>query len=251
MILIDAREGLSGDMLVAGMLDLLDDMKARDVSRRIQKAAAAHGIAFTSAEVEEDGDKGLAVNYGPSNEHAGHVSQEDALALLEEYEDILGSRSSVGKLMLKEIVEAESEAHCVPVKEVHLHEIGRPQGILNMAAIGLMSHMLVEDGAEGFVASKVVTGKGITVMSHGAIRIPPPAARILLRGLVHEEGDASGERATPTGIAALKVLAKSQIETVPTDRIERMGVGFGTKRFGGRLGRTVLLRYRALNPTGI
>ena len=141
------------------------------------------------------------------------------------------------------VFEAESEAHGQPVDQVHLHEIGRPQGILNMAVIGLLSQILLRDGGGGFVASKIITGKGVTVVSHGAVRIPPPAARILLRGLSHGEGEAAGERATPTGIAALKVLASSQTDTVPVDHFVRRGVGFGSKRFGGRLGRTVLYRY--------
>lgn len=243
MMYIDAREGLSGDMLVAAMLALLDDRQRRDAFGRIERAAVLHAMTFTRSDVEEDGDKGLAVNYSLVQPVVTEGSHDGVFALLDEYEEHLGSHTSTGRLILKAIFEAEAEAHGVPVDQVHLHEIGRPQGILNMAAIGLLSRMLVEAGGEGFVASKIVTGKGITVVSHGAVRIPPPAARILLRGLWHEEGDASGERATPTGIAALKVLAKSQTDMVPVNHLERKGVGFGSKRFGGRLGRTVLYLY--------
>ncbi len=243
MIFIDAREGLSGDMLVAAMLALLDEKKGQAAAARIEKAAAAHAIAFTHSATEEDGDKGLSVNYSLAEPSVTGASYTGAFVELEDFENHLESHGPTGRLILRTVFEAEAEAHELPVEEVHLHEIGRPQGILNMAAIGFLSHTLLEDGAEGFVASKVVTGKGITVVAHGAVRIPPPAARILLRGLWHEEGEAAGERATPTGIAALKVLIRSQTDMVPVNHFEKKGVGFGSKRFGGRLGRTTLYRY--------
>jgi len=243
MIYIDAREGLAGDMLVAAMLNLLDERQRTDAAGKIEKTAALHAMTFSQLEVDEDGERGLAVSYGLAEPVITHESYDGAFALLDEYENHLESHSPTGRLILKAIFEAESEAHGVPVDKVHLHEIGRPQGILNMAAIGLLSRKLLEGGGEGFVASKIVTGKGITVVSHGAVRIPPPAARILLEGLWHEEGDATGERATPTGIAAVKILAKSQTDMLPINHFERKGVGFGTKRFGGRLGRTVLYLY--------
>jgi len=243
MMYIDAREGLSGDMLVAAMLALLEERKRKEAFGKIESAAALHAITVTESDVEEDGEKGLAVTYGFAQPIVTEESYDGAFALLDEYEDHLDSHTPTGKLILRAIFEAEAEAHGVPLEQVHLHEIGRPQGILNMAAIGLLSHMLIEDGGEGFVASKIVTGKGITVVSHGAVRIPPPAARILLKGLWHEEGEASGERATPTGIAALKALAKSQTDMVPVNHFDRKGIGFGSKRFGGRLGRTVVYLY--------
>ena len=243
MIYIDAREGLSGDMLVAAMLDLLDPKLAREAARRIETAAASHAITFSTAEIEEDGEKGLSVNYRLPEPSVTGTSYDSAFVQLDDFENHLDSHAPTGRLILRTVFEAESEAHDMPVEQVHLHEIGRPQGTLNMAAIGLLSHMLLQDGGENFVSSKIVTGKGIAVVSHGAVRIPPPAARILLRGLWHEEGDAAGERATPTGIAALKVLASSQTDMVPLNHFTKKGIGFGTKRFGGRLGRTVLYRY--------
>jgi len=243
MIYVDAREGVSGDMLVAAMLGLLEEGPSGDAFDMIERAASLHAMSFTKTEVEDGGEKGLLVNYALPEPSTTGVSYEAAFALLDEMDEHLGSHSPTGRLILKAIFEAESEAHGVPPEQVHLHEIGRPQAILNMAAIGFISRKLVEDRDEGFVSSKIVTGKGITVVSHGAVRIPPPAARILLRGLRHEEGDATGERATPTGIAAVKVLSKSQSDMVPINHYIRKSVGFGSRRFGGRLGRTVLYLY--------
>ena len=62
MIYIDAREGLSGDMLVSAMLELLEPTLMKDATSKIKNAAAAHAISFSTLAVDEDGEKGLSVN---------------------------------------------------------------------------------------------------------------------------------------------------------------------------------------------
>jgi uncharacterized protein (DUF111 family) len=115
--------------------------------------------------------------------------------------------------------------------------------MMNIAGIGFVSALLSRDGDEEYVCSTITTGRGVVVVSHGAIRIPAPASAFLLRGLKNEQGPSPGERATPTGIAAVKTLVSTQSDVVP-DRFSRESIGFGTKRFGGRLGRTTLYRVR-------
>jgi uncharacterized protein (DUF111 family) len=115
--------------------------------------------------------------------------------------------------------------------------------MMNIAGISFVSALLSKEGDEEFVCSTITTGRGVVVVSHGAIRIPAPASAFLLRGLKNEQGSSPGERATPTGIAAAKTLVSTQSDDVP-DRFSRRSIGFGTKRFGGRLGRTTLYRVR-------
>ncbi len=239
MIFIDAREGLSGDMLLAGMLALLDDKELAETRRPLESAAEAEGIEFVLSELESEGERGLAITYvHPEPTHFG-ASYDDCFSRLARMEKNIGSESGLGRAILERIFEAEGEAHELPPKDVHLHEIARPQALLNIAGIGKVADHLMIKGGAPIVCSTIVTGSGIVVVSHGAIRVPAPASKILLRGLRHEQGDSPGERATPTGIAAVKVLAERQSDQVP-DGSARKGVGFGTKRFAGRLGRTTL-----------
>jgi hypothetical protein len=240
MIFIDATEGLSGDMLMAAMIGLLDEPAIKDVSALFEDASESVGLEFRLLRLDEDGQSGLGISYlQPEPTHYG-ASYEECFSRLARIERKLGSESPVGKTILQTIFDAESEAHSVPPEQVHLHEIGRPQALLNMAGIGFLSTRLQEMGADGFICSTIATGRGIVVVSHGALRIPAPASSILLQGLNHVPGDAPGERATPSGIAAVKVLAKSQSDEVPKS-YSRKSVGFGTKRFAGRLGRTTLI----------
>jgi len=240
MIFIDAREGLSGDMLLAAMLGLLDESERTSTVSLLTRASAKRVIEFRFMEMEEDGQEGFGIEYVQPEPVSYGASRDECYARLDLIESEIGSTSPIGKKILDNIFEAEAEAHAMPVTEVHLHEIGRTQALINIAGIGLISTKLSEGGDDEFVCSTIATGTGMTVVSHGAIRIPAPASVILLRGLRHEPGGSPGERATPTGIAAVKALSRRQAE--PPQKFSKKSVGFGTRRFAGRLGRTTLLR---------
>ncbi len=236
---IDAREGVSGDMLLAAMLGMLPDRERAEAAAALTRACSRRGIEMSVSEVEEDGDRGLSIAYVSRSPGSDGASRDEAYAALAEIEAEVGSGSAVGRRILDTIMDAEAKAHGVPVDQVHLHEIARPQAMVNIAGIGLVHSLLGPEGGGGFVSSTITTGRGMVVVSHGAVRIPAPACRFLLEGMNHTPGDSPGERATPVGVAAVKVLAGSQGEDVPAGR---RSVGFGTKRFGGRLGRVTLVR---------
>ena len=240
MIYIDAREGLSGDMLLAALLGLLGDSEREGIIARLQGTSFELGIEMRVARLEDTGDTGLGISYLEKETGKTSVSYQEAHETLRTIETTLKSESSVGNHILEQIFGAEATAHGVAKERAHLHEIGRPQALMNMAGIGLVSSILQESDREGFACTTITTGRGIAVISHGAVRIPSPASEFLLRGMKHRPGDSPGERATPTGIAAIRVLAKLQSDQLPSVSAKR-SVGFGTKRFGGRLGRVTML----------
>lgn len=238
MIHIDAREGLSADMVLAACIGLLPREDMGHVLERMSRTAERSGLRFHCVEVEEDGDKGLAISCVGRDPPPGEVSHDQAFSTLGSMSAGLGSRGDVAERILERIFEAESAAHGLPPEQVHLHEIGRPQALLNIAGIGLVAPMISTPG-ESFQYSTITTGRGVTTTSHGTMRIPAPASAFLLRGLAHIAGDHPGERATPTGVAAVAVLATEHSDAPPREPSAR-SVGFGTKRFAGRLGRVVL-----------
>jgi len=226
-------------MLLAAMLGLLEEPDRARTVQRLGKAASMHGLGLRVLEIDEDGEHGLAVNYAIDTPTKESTSREECLKTFAQIEADLGSESETGRRILGEIFRAEAEAHGIPEQEVHLHEIGRPQALLNIAGIGLVAHLLEQLHGGEFVSSTITTGMGVIAVSHGAIRVPAPASAILLRGMKHVKGDSPGERATPTGIAAMKVLLSSQGEEPPGEHKKR-SIGFGSKRFGGKLGRMTL-----------
>lgn len=238
MIHIDAREGLSADMVLASLTGLLSRGDAAMVLHRLSETASKHDIAFHCGEMEDEGERGLAISYISKERPAGTVPYADAFSTLSAMNESLGSEGDIAERILRRIFEAESEAHGLPPEQVHLHEIGRPEALLNIAGIGLVAPMACPPG-ERFVCSTITTGRGVTTISHGIMRIPAPATAFLLKGLAHVVGDHPGERATPTGVAAAAVLSSGHSDAVPSPWTAR-SVGFGTKRFAGRLGRVVM-----------
>lgn len=239
MIFIDAREGLSGDMLLSAMIGLLDPGDRSAFMTRFEEASDNEGVRSTLLEAEDAGDRGFSMAYSGSERDMPGTSLSEALGRLRRIDKTLGGSDGVSERILDLVFEAEAEAHGLLKDDVHLHEIGRPQAMLNISGVGCAVRLLARMGAGEFVCSTISTGGGAVVISHGVVRIPPPASAILLRGLKHVSGDSPGERATPTGIAMAKTIVGSQSD-VPPAAFKRRSVGFGTKRFAGRLGRIVL-----------
>lgn len=241
MIYIDAREGLSGDMLLAAEIGLFDADARAGLVEDLSMAARTVGMGFHLMELEDRNEIGLGISYTGEDVRQETRPYERAVELLRRMHprDETSGEPSCDLAILDALFRAEAEAHGVPVSEVHLHEIGRASALLNMYGIGRACSMLTEAGAGEFVSSTITTGKGVVVIAHGAVRVPAPACQSLLKGLNHVPGSEPGERATPTGIAAVKVLARTQSDEIP-EKYRKRSVGYGTRRFGGRLGRTVL-----------
>jgi len=239
MIFVDAREGVSGDMLLAAMLGLLEPGQRTSASERLVRTCRERMVEFHLMELEDGGDKGLGITYLDRSVMGHGLSYSDATKALSEIERGLSSPGPLSARILELLFDAESKAHGLTREEVHLHELGRTGALVNIAGIGLAASHLISTPEDTVVCSTITTGKGTVVMSHGPSCVPAPAARHLLEGLRHVPGPHPGERATPTGIAALKALVSSQSDEVPVSPSAR-SVGFGTKRFGGRLGRVVL-----------
>lgn len=242
MIYIDAREGLSGDMVLAAMIGLLEEDDKIVFIERMQKAARVAQVDHQISQVNDLDETGLAISYSGKGTESAGVSYDEAHDLLNRIRDSAGAKSEADcdTEILDTIFEAEAAAHDLRKEEVHLHEVGRASSILNMFGTGQAHSLLKKVGAGDFVCSTITTGKGIIVIAHGAVRLPAPASKHLLEGLDHVTGTDPGERATPTGIAAVKVIARSQSDDIPKE-FNKRSVGFGTRRFGGRLGRTVLI----------
>jgi uncharacterized protein (DUF111 family) len=240
MLFIDCREGLSGDMLLAALLGLVPKTRRDEIATLMGDAAEKRGMTFSVLDIVEAADSGLGVSCSARDQDVGETSYEEAFSRIDQLSKELASSSTLPRKIIGLIFDAEAEAHGLPARAVHLHEIGRPQALLNIAGIGLAHSELAVAGIGEVVASTVTTGKGIVVVSHGVVRVPAPAAKILLRGLKHVSGEDPGERATPSGIAAVKAMISGQSDDEP-GQYQAKSIGFGTKRFGGRLGRTTVL----------
>ena len=128
------------------------------------------------------------------------------------------------------IATAEGEIHGMPPEQVHLHEVGAVDAILDVVgAIWGLDQL----GVERVYCGAIALGDGTVKAAHGVLPVPAPATLKLLEGHPVRPGPpGSGELVTPTGAALVRVLSSGPppAEYVP----RRSGFGAGTRDFVGR-----------------
>ncbi|MBZ5639844.1 MAG: nickel pincer cofactor biosynthesis protein LarC [Acidobacteriia bacterium] len=132
--------------------------------------------------------------------------------------------------IFRRLVEAEAEAHGKAPDEVHLHEAGAIDAIVDVVGTSVALHELAPDR---IVVSRMTTGSGRVVCRHGSYPVPGPATAVLVRGAPITGDGAEGERLTPTGAAILTTVADAW-GTLPAGRIVATGHGAGEREFDDR-----------------
>ena len=125
------------------------------------------------------------------------------------------------------IAEAEGKIHGMPPEDVHFHEVGAMDSIIDIIGVCLALESLDIDR---IAASPIPTGSGKLRMAHGLYPIPAPATAELLRGIPLAPLDVRGELTTPTGAGILRALAES-FGPLDGGIIDRIGYGAGKKDF--------------------
>lgn len=126
------------------------------------------------------------------------------------------------------IAEAESKVHGIAKDEVHFHEVGAVDSIIDIVG----TCVLLEDlGVENIYFSKLYEGVGLQKCAHGYMPVPVPAVANILRDsdLSLSIIDEYGEHITPTGMALVKYFNKG--DTLGEFSIGRIGLGAGNKDF--------------------
>ncbi len=123
---------------------------------------------------------------------------------------------------------AEGKVHGIPAEEVHFHEVGAIDSIIDIVGTSLAIEHL---GIDEVICSPVPTGYGQVTCSHGLLPVPAPATAELLRGIPLRNIDVKGELTTPTGAALVSSLAKS-FGPLPEITVDTIGYGFGSKDYG-------------------
>lgn len=125
--------------------------------------------------------------------------------------------------------EAEARVHGSTPYEVHFHEVGQDDAIIDIVGAALM---LEELEIERLVCSPLNVGSGTVECAHGRFSIPAPATLELLRGLPVYSNGIEAELVTPTGAALVRTMAQG-FGLMPAIRPERIGYGAGTYDLAG------------------
>jgi uncharacterized protein (TIGR00299 family) protein len=216
----DCFSGISGDMTLGALLDLGVPLKwLKEQLRRVPLAdfdiivspVQRHGIHAASVQVEILDNK-TSRNYS------------DIRALIEN-SPLSESVKSTSLAIFKKLAEAEARIHHCPVEQVHFHEVGGVDAIVDIVGAALGLDYL---GIKEIVASPVPLGKGFVACSHGNLPIPAPATLGILEGVPVYGADIPYELVTPTGAAIIRSLAQ-RFESMPEMVIARIGYGAGQR----------------------
>jgi len=169
----------------------------------------------------------LDVRFDPSA-HPQHRNLDDV-------EKILG-RSGVSshavdtaRKVFRRLAEAEGEVHGQPADEVHFHEVGAVDAVVDILGACLALERLEVDEV---VCSELPMGRGTVKCEHGELPLPAPAVAAMLPGVPVRPVDVEGETVTPTGAALVTVLA-NRFGPMPAMTVDKVGVGAGSREYPG------------------
>ncbi len=220
---LDCQSGVSGDMFLGAMFDLglsFEDM---------QRTLAALPLGDYQLTYEQVSDKGIR----GSRFDVRLSAQEQPTRHLSDIQTILRMATlppRVRELALsvfQRLAEAEAHVHGTSIEEVHFHEVGAVDAIVDIVGAAWAVETL--DLAQIY-ASPLPWSSGHVVTAHGLLPVPAPATLEILRRVSAPwtPSPAEGEMVTPTGAALLATFARFE---KPAMTIERVGYGFGRKQF--------------------
>ena len=179
-------------------------------------------------------------------EHHEHVHPHEHRNLADVYAVIDRGEMSdrareLAKRIFRIVAEAESEAHNCPVEEVHFHEVGAVDSIVDIVAAAVLADDL---GIEECVVTGLTEGSGFVRCQHGELPVPVPAVLNIARkyGIALRPSACRGELVTPTGIAIAAAL-RTRTALPELYTVEKVGIGLGKRDVGrANLLRAMLLR---------
>ena len=225
VLYFDCFAGISGDMTLGAFLDIGAD------PAHLERELARLGVPGFHLEIEKTQKRGITGTkchvVMDRHEHA-HRHFSDIVKIIESS----GLDEAVKKTAIaifRRVAEAEGKVHGVPMEQVHFHEVGAVDSIVDIVGAAICAHAVA---ADKFLASAVNTGQGIVECAHGVLPVPAPATAEILAGTGLElyARCAEGEAVTPTGAAILAELA-SPAGGFPAMRVDKVAYGFGEREF--------------------
>jgi hypothetical protein len=250
---LECFSGISGDMLLGALVDagvpfdcLERTASALNVGARLEmRKVSRGGLAATKVDVITPDTSPIELEHSP-HDHAAHTHHEHehehpththaphrSLSAIVEIIRAAPLTESVKQRSIRAfqlLGEAEATIHCVPVEEVHFHEVGAVDTIVDIVCAAAGAEAL---GVERWLASPLNVGSGTVLCQHGTLPVPAPATLALLGDApVYAAGEPM-ERVTPTGAVLLRML-DVQYEKLPAMRILKTGYGAGGRETAGQ-----------------
>ncbi|MGB2613329.1 MAG: nickel pincer cofactor biosynthesis protein LarC [Phycisphaerae bacterium] len=217
ILYIDAFSGISGDMFLGALVD------AGLAEADLRAALATLPIEGYELEVRREKRGSLAAT---RVEVKLDAKAKQPHRHLSDIETILGAGNGARALeVFRRLAEAEARVHGTTAQEVHFHEVGAVDAIVDIFGVCAGLEIL---GVERVVSSGLPMGSGHVDAAHGRLPVPVPAVVELMRGFPVRLCEEEGELVTPTG-AALAVTLADAFGPMPAMVMEKVGYGAGAR----------------------
>ena len=250
ILYFDCFSGISGDMTLAALVDLGADPKKIEAElnklpfekvslsfdKVIKKGISALKLRITFGDkrvqfkMQDHGHTHDHVHaHGQTHDHGhvhgdGHRHYRDIVQMIQESDlsDLAKERSVQ---IFTQIGIAEGRIHQVPLNDVHFHEVGAVDSIIDIVGTAIA---LDELNIESIYSSPVAVGNGSVYCDHGLYPVPAPATLEILRNIPIRSTEEQGELTTPTGAGILSSLCV-EYGPMPTMTVNHIGYGAGEK----------------------
>lgn len=239
MLYLEGASGISGDMTVAALLDLgasQEKLEAVLESLRLEgydcvvSRKSSYGLDGVDFDVRlHDHDHDHDHDGAGHHHHHEHRNLSDVYEVIDRGVMTDGARALAKRIFLI-VAEAEAAAHGVPLEQVHFHEVGAIDSIVDVVSAAV----LVDDlDIDECVVDGLTEGRGFVRCQHGELPVPVPAVLNVARAfsIPLQRADVQGEMVTPTGIGIAAAL-RTRDSLPGRYRVEGVGVGLGKRDFG-------------------
>lgn len=240
-IIVDPALGLSGDMFLSCLFEL--GASPVNITEMLESLPGLEPFRIVTEKAESRGIRTARTRVISEEEHH-HRNFNGISEMIRES----GLDSSIIDLSLdifRVIAEAEGKVHGVDPGQVHFHEVGAVDSIVDI--VGSVAGLFLL-GYPTVYHRSLRLGSGIISIAHGTIPVPAPATMEILRGMEVEISEEQGELVTPTGAALVRVLS----EPLPGGRLfkpERIVYGSGTREKNPGFLRMMEVRQRGVRNT--
>ena len=219
----DCFAGISGDMILGALVDA--GLSVEELSRGV-KSLDLESFNIEAREVESYGLRGTKVEV-KARETGVVRTYQNIRTLIEDSELPPAVRESSLDIFAL-LAEAEAKIHGKPVGQIHFHEIGAVDSIVDIVGATYGFHLL---GVTDFCCSPLPLGTGMIKTAHGSLPVPVPAVMEILQDTPTYGKGIPTEIVTPTGAATVKSLC-TKFEIAPPMVAKRVGYGAGSRELG-------------------
>jgi hypothetical protein len=224
ILTVRANSGLSGDMFLAGLLRMteIDEAETNRLLAAILPELAGT-VHLTRRQVNNIGGWFAEIKLPPQHDHR---TLEDISKLIS-----ASGMSDAAKCLATEtftlLAKAEATVHDKKPEDIHFHEIGALDSILDIC---MSCELFIRLSPSRFVVSPLPLADGRISCAHGVLPVPSPAVLELLEGIPVCSFPGEGETVTPTGVALLRCL-RATFGSWPSIRVERHALVYGSRIF--------------------